>query len=836
MGMFSARAASPALVLCSALWGLIACAAHAAEKPDELSGLSERHRAFLTDYEALISKEERQVFLQLNEAHWRDAFIQRFWQIRDPYPETGRNELRDRLEENTAAIKDLLDDAEHDDRARVVLLLGEPAREQRNHCDKVRPLLLWSYSAENPVRHELWAVFQRLGGGWQLWSPRDGVRSILTFSTALTDPEAVLQIQQYCSQADLLITALSLSPDWVELEKQLLPHPNPEWAQAFLDRSTELPADAAVTEVTLSVDYVGRHQSRTVVQALAAIPGADLETSPLKGRDVARLLVDGEVLQGEELFDTFRYRFDLPVNPQAGWTAPVVVERFLRPGVYRLALKVQDLTSERYFVSSSELDVPRWTPRDDGESQRSARLEDATLGLAASDADALARPSRPVVRLKVPTDALITGNVRVEAEVEGEGIERVAFELNGKPVLTKGTPPYSVELDIGDAPRTHQLAAIALNAAGEPVARDEVTVNSGPHRFAIRLVEPQRGKKYRGLVRAAAEVDVPRLERLDHVEIFLNDTLVATLFQPPFVQTIMLPEDLDLGYVRAVGVLANGTQTEDVVFVNAPDEIEHMDVNFVELYTTVLDRRGRPVEDLTADELEVVEDGERQQIRRFERVKDLSIYAGILLDTSTSMETRLDDAEEAALAFFSKVLTSKDHACLMTFADSHQLVVPFTNKLEVLAGGLSGLIAEGETSLYDSLLKALFYFSGLTGKRALVLLTDGEDSISHYRFDDVLDFARRSGVTIYAIGLSIDQRKIEARSSLNRLCHETGGACYYIENAKDLRAVYERIETDLHSQYLIAYQSSSTKDAFRTVAVNVKRPGLRARTMAGYYP
>jgi Ca-activated chloride channel family protein len=185
------------------------------------------------------------------------------------------------------------------------------------------------------------------------------------------------------------------------------------------------------------------------------------------------------------------------------------------------------------------------------------------------------------------------------------------------------------------------------------------------------------------------------------------------------------------------------------------------------------------------------------------------------------------------------VLTERDRGCLMTFNDTYELVVGFTNSVDLLAGGLSELVAEGETALYDSLIQALFYFHGLKGKRALILLSDGEDSTSRYRYEDVLEFARHSRVAVYVIGLAIDYRDVDVRSRLTRLCEETGGRCSFVDTARELPAVYDSIQQELRSQYLIAYQSdggeAGTDGDFREVDLRVGR-GLKARTLRGYYP
>ncbi len=146
-------------------------------------------------------------------------------------------------------------------------------------------------------------------------------------------------------------------------------------------------------------------------------------------------------------------------------------------------------------------------------------------------------------------------------------------------------------------------------------------------------------------------------------------------------------------------------------------------------------------------------------------------------------------------------------------------------------------MAEGETTLYDSLAFSLYYFGGLSGKRALVVLTDGRDSQSRFDQAEVIEFAQRLGVAVYPIGVDAGSRDFESESGLRRLASATGGSAFFIRKARELDSVYERIEAELRSQYLLGYQSTSTTPgAFRRVAVEVAAQGLTVHTIPGYYP
>ena len=183
------------------------------------------------------------------------------------------------------------------------------------------------------------------------------------------------------------------------------------------------------------------------------------------------------------------------------------------------------------------------------------------------------------------------------------------------------------------------------------------------------------------------------------------------------------------------------------------------------------------------------------------------------------------------------MILPKDRAAVFVFNDEPVLTVPFTSRVDTLKAGLTEVESTGETALYDTLVHALHYFAGIRGKRALILLSDGEDSRSRYSLAETLEFAQRSGVAVYAIALGLDRRRLEARNVLQRLARETGGGFFSIATTRELERIYGQIEEELRSQYLLAYQSSHESGGeFRHVEVRVGRDGLKAKTIPGYYP
>lgn len=809
-----------------------------------VAALPEKYRQFLAEVDVLLSDDERSAFLAIEDDYRRDAFIERFWRSRDPYPDTARNEFRDRFQETLREVKVTFEDP-REERARFFLLNGAPADRRVVRCPTILwPIEIWFYPGSARVRYDFFAVFyKRWGAGkFTLWRPADGLDVLFQqVGGAFQGSGNLLStIRNQCYEGDEVAAVfghlMAQGPFEYDsvLEKALEEPeaPHGEWVSTFAASSTEIPDGATALEASLDVLYPGRRQSRTVTQAVVSVPVAKATIGELGDYRSYNFVLTGEVLSGDQLFESFRYKFDFPAGEVAAKpNLAMVFERQLRPGDYRMVIKLEDQNGRKFYREERALAVP--VLENNAPPPPPANPETAQL---VAEANRFLSNGDVTLRLLPLNGELLSGYRRIDTLVGGSGVARVVFRLDDREVLSKKAPPWSVELDLGHLPRPRTLTAEAFDAAGNWLASDEVLLNASTHRFAAQIVEPRPGSRHKGSVTVRADIETPEGQALERVEFFLNESKVATLYQPPYEQLIPLPATEELGYVQVQAFLADGNTTQDLVFINAPGELDEVDIQFVELYATAVDRDGRPVLGLSEKDFSIREDEVPQEIRRFEQVGDLPIHTAVLLDVSASMEDRLSQAREAAVSFLRQLVQPKDRAAVFTFNDRAELVVKFTSDTTALAAGLAGVKAERGTALYDSVIYSLFYFNGIKGQRALLLLSDGKDEASRFAFEDAVEYARRAGVTIYAIGL--DLPKGDPRRKLSELAQETGGRSFFVADPSELPAVYAAIEHELRSQYLIAYQSTNTKDdgKFRTIEVEIAKPGHEAKTMRGYYP
>jgi Ca-activated chloride channel family protein len=270
-------------------------------------------------------------------------------------------------------------------------------------------------------------------------------------------------------------------------------------------------------------------------------------------------------------------------------------------------------------------------------------------------------------------------------------------------------------------------------------------------------------------------------------------------------------------------------------------------VDIVSLNVTVVDPQNRYVTDLTESDFTVFEDGIKQELTYFNRTS-LPIALSLLIDTSASMENRLQFAQDAAIGFARK-LRQQDLAQVVDFDSRVEVLQDFTNNVDDLERAIRSTSAGGSTSLHNALYISLKELAKIkprssddVRRRAIVVLSDGEDTSSLVTYEEVLELAKRSETALYTIALQAKDAPQtkgfrEAEFILRQFAQETGGRAFFPSRAEDLKDVYGRIAEELASQYTLGYASKNTRrdGGWRRIVVQVARPQATARTKRGYY-
>ena len=273
------------------------------------------------------------------------------------------------------------------------------------------------------------------------------------------------------------------------------------------------------------------------------------------------------------------------------------------------------------------------------------------------------------------------------------------------------------------------------------------------------------------------------------------------------------------------------------VWSKAQNQTLTVDVNLVLVNTTVSDLQGRLVAGLDRQNFRLTEDDVDQKVEYFS-VEDLPVSVGLVLDATGSMADKMPAARNAALAFL-KTSNPLDEYFLIEFSDQPRLVEDFTTDISRLQKRIFSASARGLTPLFDAVQMGLEKMEGARNtKKAIIVVTDGEDNNSRHTFFDIREFTRHRDALIYGIGLVGSER---GRTTIGDLVETTGGRAFYPSSANQLEDICTRIAIELKSQYLLGYHSTNPlKDGkWRQIHVEVNPPkglpSLTVRAKTGYY-
>ncbi len=259
-------------------------------------------------------------------------------------------------------------------------------------------------------------------------------------------------------------------------------------------------------------------------------------------------------------------------------------------------------------------------------------------------------------------------------------------------------------------------------------------------------------------------------------------------------------------------------------------------VRLVEVYVSIFDRKGIPVDDLKQDRFLVLEDGQPQPLFSFEAASD-ALSCAILIDTTGSMRESLGSVRNAVSHLLDQ-MRPDDAVAMYSFNTSLTKLQDFTTDKSAARRALMQTRAGGETALFDAISKASHEIAGRPGKKALVLFTDGADNASHLVPDAAIKRAATTGIPIYAIAEGDATREGQLLRELHSLATQTGGLCYSAKNPHELAKIFADIQAQLKHMYLLSYKPPKGDETkWRAIQVSIEgAPDYKIRGKQGYFP
>jgi Ca-activated chloride channel family protein len=536
------------------------------------------------------------------------------------------------------------------------------------------------------------------------------------------------------------------------------------------------------------------------------------------------LVLTGSMSQNGQVVKRFRY----PVAPST--PSPLTAVQTLQPGEVEIDARLMVPLEEQTPVILAKA-TQKFTIAKTNKPYAAKEGDDAESIMAAG----VVPDTSGAVKIVPPRRDVAPNLFIVEVEVLPP-VTRVEFWVGEKKIMARNAPPFRAELDLGSLPKRVEVRAVGYDAQGNYVDADAFVVNEHETPLEVKItrtVTPDNVSHFK------LSVQNPKATQIKSAVFFAGQKKLHEWSGPPYAYDVPNSILRGVDFVRASVVDETNYEASDLLFLNGQRFSEELEVNLIELPVMVTDKTGLPVTDLKEKDFEVLENAKPQKITTFNYASNLPIAAGVLIDHSGSMKPRMEQAKSAALEFFKRIMKGGDRAFVTGFAFDAKSASPFVTDVASLESQVRAIPeASGGTALYDAIVTGLYRFRTLQGRRALIILTDGEDTTSRTSYEDMLNYARSARVPLYFIGVGLGMFDVGGVGKMKALAAETGGIAYFIHDIKQLAEAYGQLEKDLRSQYLIAYNAQSTvKDrAYRKVEVKVARPGMTVRTIRGFIP
>ena len=386
--------------------------------------------------------------------------------------------------------------------------------------------------------------------------------------------------------------------------------------------------------------------------------------------------------------------------------------------------------------------------------------------------------------------------------------------------------------------RTSALLAFALLISVVAAAQQQAA------RPVVRIDSPEEGSFVDGMTTIVVEISAVAGASIVDVTFFVDDIEIGSRTEPPWEVTWDAGATFARRLIRVLATDSNGQQTEETVMTrDLETAVFRAEVNVVPLYVSVTDNRGVYIPDMELEDFEVFENGRRQQILYFDN-EPRPMVIGMMIDTSGSMEgAKMERAKQGATAFLEHI-TEQDDAFVMGFDAFPRLYQNLTPNHARLREAIQQLEPRGATSLNLAIVEGSDLLAGRAERRALIILSDGFDTVQSVTEGQAIEYAQKQDVRLYTIGIfeSFGMPRSRGFDNMNRgeismraYSDGTGGRAFILDSLGELDRAYDEIAAELRSQYSLGYRPDSPAAPGEWREIEVRTDRGDARSKPGYY-
>jgi VWFA-related protein len=352
---------------------------------------------------------------------------------------------------------------------------------------------------------------------------------------------------------------------------------------------------------------------------------------------------------------------------------------------------------------------------------------------------------------------------------------------------------------------------------------------------ALRIASPTADTYLSGPVRLVAMIDPPAAARdVQSVTFFADSAQVCTVRRQPFECNWDAGPGISEHHIRATATLSGGRRLVATVRTRRLDLAESVNVDVVQVTAVVTDSDGRFVRGLTRDDFGVFDNNRRQEITHFAS-ENIPLELVTAIDVSSSMREVLEQVKAAAKRFLAGI-EAKDQVTVLAFNENIFTLARRSTDQAVRARAVDRMAPWGGTALYDVIVKSIDILGRQSGRRAIMLFSDGDDQSSHATLDTAMRAAEGSDATIYAVGQGRAVSTPALQLLMKKLATGSGGRAFFTEDPGRLDGIFTEILEDLRNQYLLSYPApDDVRDgAFHAIRVEVGGGRYNVRARQGY--